>query len=107
MLPSNLLSVWKRKGTIQPRFARASADNLIVAKTIIETYTHGVGKKKYALKSIGEELEDKGYDFHLVRGLSLLLDRRSIFKCANQTNPPELRRKLFRDPQQITTNAKL
>jgi predicted nuclease of restriction endonuclease-like RecB superfamily len=99
MLPTNLLSVWKRKGTIQPRFARASADNLIVAKTLIETYTHGVGKKKYALKSIGEELEDKGYDFHLVRGLSLLLDRRSIFKCANQTNPPELRRKLFRETE--------
>jgi uncharacterized protein len=95
MLPSNLLSVWKRKGTIQPRFAQASADNLIVAKTIIETYTHGVGKKKSALKSIGEELEDKGYDFHLVRGLSLLLDRRSIFKCTSQTSPPELRRKLF------------
>jgi predicted nuclease of restriction endonuclease-like RecB superfamily len=97
MLPSNLLSVWKRKGTIQPRFAQASADNMIVAKTIIETYTHGVGKKKSALKSISEELEDKGYDFHLVRGLSLLLDRRSIFKCTSQTSPPELRRKLFRE----------
>ncbi len=97
MLPSNLLSVWKRKGTIQPRFIRASADNLIVVKTLIETYTQGVGKKKSALKRIGEELEDKGYDFHLVRGLSLLLDRRSIFKCTSQTNPLELRRKLFRE----------
>ena len=97
MLPSNLLSVWKRKGTIQPRFARQSAENLIVAKTLIEAYTEGVGKKKYSLKSTGEELEDKGYDFHLVRGLSLLLDRRSVFKCASQTNPLELRRKLFQE----------
>jgi predicted nuclease of restriction endonuclease-like RecB superfamily len=97
MLPSNLLSVWKRKGTIQPSFARASADNLVVAKTLIETYTQGVGKKKSALKSVGEELEDEGYDFHLVRGLSLLLDRRSIFKCTSQTNPLELRRKLFQE----------
>jgi predicted nuclease of restriction endonuclease-like RecB superfamily len=97
MLPSNLLSVWKRKGVIQPRFAQPSADKLIVAKTIIETYTKGVGKKKYALKSVGEELEDKGCDFHLVRGLSLLLDRRSIFKCTSQTKPPELRRKLFQE----------
>ena len=107
MLPSNLLSVWKRKGVIQPRFARPSADNL-VAKTIIETYTQGVGKKKSALKSVGEELEDKGYDFHLVRGLSLLLDRRSIFKCTSQTNPPELRRKLFQETAKTgpVTNSK-
>jgi predicted nuclease of restriction endonuclease-like RecB superfamily len=97
MLPSNLLSVWKRKGTIQPRFAQPSADNLIVARTLIETYVQGVGQKKSALRSVGEELEDKGYDFHLVRGLSLLLDRRSIFKCTSQTNPLELRRKLFRE----------
>jgi predicted nuclease of restriction endonuclease-like RecB superfamily len=68
-----------------------------VAKTLIETYTQGVGKKKSALKSVGEELEDKGYDFHLVRGLSLLLDRRSIFKCTSQTNPLELRRRLFQE----------
>jgi predicted nuclease of restriction endonuclease-like RecB superfamily len=101
MLPNNLLTVWKRKGTIQPRFARASADNLIVAKTLIETYTQGIGKKKSALKSVGEELEDKGYDFHLVRGLSLLLDRRSIFKCTSQTNPLELRRKLFQEKRKI------
>jgi len=108
MLPSNLLSVWKRKGTIQPRFARASADNLIVAKTLIETYTQSVGKKKSALKRVGEELEDKGYDFHLVRGLSLLLDRRSTFKCTSQTNPPELRRKLFRETEKTgpATNPK-
>jgi predicted nuclease of restriction endonuclease-like RecB superfamily len=97
MLPSNLLSVWKRKGTIQPRFAQASADNLTVAKTLIETYTQGVGKKKSALKSVAEELEDKGYDFHLVRAMSLLLDRRSTFKCTSQTSPLELRRKLFRE----------
>jgi predicted nuclease of restriction endonuclease-like RecB superfamily len=97
MLPSNLLSVWKRKGVIQPRFARPSADNLIVALTIIEAYTQGVGKKKSALKSVGEELEDKGYDFHLVRGLSLLLDRRSLFKCTSQINPLELRLRLFQE----------
>ncbi len=108
MLPSNLLSVWKRKGTIQPRFAQASADNLIVAKVLIETYTQGVAKKKATLKSVGEELEDKGYDFHLVRGLSLLLDRRSIFKCTSQTNPLELRRKLFQETRKTgpATNPK-
>jgi len=101
MLPSSLLTVWRRKGNIQPRFARASADNLLVAKTLIEIYLQGAGEKKSALKSTGEELEDKGYDFHLVRGLSLLLDRRSIFKCTSQANPLELRRRLFQETGKI------
>ena len=97
MLPSNLLSVWKRKDTIQPRFAGASADNLLVAKTLIDTYEQSVGKKKITLKIVREELEDKGYDFHFVRGLSVLLDRRCIFKCTSKIDPPKLRRKLFQE----------
>lgn len=95
MLPSNLLTVWKRKGTIQPRYAKPSTDNLQVANTLIEAYKHSVGKKKSTLKKIADDLEDKGYDYHLVRGLSLLLDRKSVFKCTSQTDPPELRRKIF------------
>jgi predicted nuclease of restriction endonuclease-like RecB superfamily len=95
MLPSNLLTVWKRKGTIQPRYAKPSTKNLQVAKTLIEAYKHGIGKKKSTLKKIADDLEDEGYDYHLVRGLSLLLDRRSVFKCTSQTDPPELRRKIF------------
>jgi predicted nuclease of restriction endonuclease-like RecB superfamily len=95
VLPSNLLTVWKRKGSIQPRYARPSTKNLQVAKTLIEAYQHGVGKKKSALKKIADDLEDEGYDYHLVRGLSLLLDRRSVFKCTSQADPPELRRKIF------------
>jgi predicted nuclease of restriction endonuclease-like RecB superfamily len=97
MLPSNLLAVWKRKGTIQPRFARGSANDLIVAKTLIDAYKLSVGKKKITLKKVGEELEDEGYDFHLVRGLSLLLDRKGAFECASETEPVELRRRLFRE----------
>ena len=95
MLPSNLLAVWKRKGTIQPRYAKPSTDNLQVANTLIEAYKHSVGKKKNTLKKTADDLEDEGYDYHLVRGLTLLLDRRSIFKCTSQTDPAELRRKIF------------
>jgi len=95
MLPSNLLTAWKRKGAIQPRYTKPSTKNLQVANTLIEAYKHGLGKKKSTLKKIAEDLEDQGYDYHLVRGLSLLLDRRSVFKYTSQANPPELRRKLF------------
>ena len=97
MLPSNLLSVWKRRENIQPRFAASSADNLKVAKTLIETYKQSTGKKKSTLKKAGEKLEDAGYDFHFVRSLSLLLERRSRFKCSSQTDPKELRRKIFQE----------
>jgi predicted nuclease of restriction endonuclease-like RecB superfamily len=95
VLPSNLLTVWKRKGTIQPRYAKPSTDNLRIANTLIEAYKYSLGKKKSALKKIAEQLEDEGNDYHLVRGLSLLLDRKSIFRCTSQTDPLELRRQLF------------
>ena len=95
MLPSNLLSVWRRKGTIQPRYAKPSTENLQVANKLIEVYKHSVGKKKSILKKVADDLEDKGYDYHLVRALSLLLDRRSVFKCTSQADPAALRQKLF------------
>jgi predicted nuclease of restriction endonuclease-like RecB superfamily len=95
MLPSNLLTVWKRKGIIQPRYAKPTTENLQVANTLIEAYKQSVGKKKSALKKVADDLEDEGYDYHLVRGLSLLLDRKSVFKCTSQTDPPELRRTIF------------
>jgi predicted nuclease of restriction endonuclease-like RecB superfamily len=95
MLPSNLLTVWKRKGTIQPRYAKPSTENLQVARNLIEVYQHSIGKKKSTLKKVADDLEDEGYDYHLVRGLSLLLDRRSVFKCTSQADPPYLRQKIF------------
>jgi predicted nuclease of restriction endonuclease-like RecB superfamily len=95
LLPSNLLTVWRRKGTIQPRYAKPSTENLQVANKLIEAYKHGVSKKKSTLKKVADTLEDEGYDYHLVRGLSILLDRRSFFKCTSQTDPEVLRQKIF------------
>ena len=95
MLPSNLLTVWKRKGIIQPRFARSTKENLQVASNLIDLYKHGVGKKKWVLKKVADELETEGYDYRFVRGLLLLLDRKSVFRCHSPTDPQELRRKLF------------
>jgi predicted nuclease of restriction endonuclease-like RecB superfamily len=87
--------VWRRKGTIQPRYAKPSTENLQVANKLIEAYKHGVSKKKSTLKKVADTLEDEGYDYHLVRGLSILLDRRSFFKCTSQTDPEVLRQKIF------------
>ena len=95
MLPSNLLRVWKRKGKIQPRYAKPSTENLRVINKLIDAYKHSFGKKKSTLKRVSDDLEDEGYDYRLVRGLSLLLDRRSVFKCISQVDPLDLRQKIF------------
>jgi predicted nuclease of restriction endonuclease-like RecB superfamily len=95
VLPSNLLMVWKRKGNIQPRYATQTSDALLVSKRLIDAYRRGVGEKKGTLRSVADALEDEGYDYRLVRGLSLLLDRRGVFKCVSQLDPPTLRRKIF------------
>jgi hypothetical protein len=95
MLPSDLLVVWKRKGVIWPRYAKLSDDNFGVANALIEAYKRHVGEKKSVLKEFVSELEDKGYEYRFVRGLSFLLDKRSVFKCDCQVNPVDVRRRVF------------
>jgi predicted nuclease of restriction endonuclease-like RecB superfamily len=95
VLPSNLLIVWKRKGLIQPRFAKPTVENLKVAGKLIDLFRNGAGKKKRALKQVADELEVEGFDYRFVRALFLLLDRRSVFGCHSPMDPQELRRKIF------------
>ncbi len=97
MLPSELLAVWKRKGDVWPRYARATEDTLDVATGLIKAYRDHVGEKKSVLKAFAAELEDEGYDYRFVRGAAYLLDRRSRFKCNDQINPVELRRRIFQE----------
>ncbi len=101
MLPSNLLSVWKRKGEIQPRYAKSSSSNDKAANFLIEAYKSHIGEKKKVLKSLVGELEDKGYEYRFVRALSLLLDRKSTFICQCKVDPVDLRRKIFQATEQF------
>jgi uncharacterized protein len=70
-------------------------ENLQVANKLIEAYKHCIGKKKKTLKKVADTLEDEGYNYHLIRGVSLLLDRRSVFKCSSQADPSAVRQKIF------------
>ena len=101
MLPSNLLSVWKRKGEILPRYAKSSSSNDEAVTLLIEAYKVHIGEKKKVLKAIVAELEDKGYEYRFVRALSLLLDRKSIFICKSKADPVDLRRKIFQTTEQF------
>ena len=95
MLPSNLLTVWKRKGVIMPRYAKFDTESLYLADVLIEAYKNGLGKRKKALRKIAEGLEDSGQEYHFVRGLAFLLDRRSLFKGNTETVSLEIRRRIF------------
>jgi predicted nuclease of restriction endonuclease-like RecB superfamily len=109
VLPSNLLLVWKRKGEIQPRYAKSSSSNNEAANFLIEAYKSHIGEKKKVLKSLVAELEDKGYEYRFVRALSLLLDRKSTFICQCKVDPVDLRRKIFQATEQFglpTTSEK-
>ncbi|MGA2309878.1 MAG: DUF790 family protein [Candidatus Bathyarchaeia archaeon] len=101
MLPSELLAVWKRKGDIWPRYARATEDSLEVANSLINAYKDHVGEKKSVLKAFASELEDKGYEYRFVRGLAYLLDRKGTFKCNEGINPVELRRRIFQATEEL------
>jgi hypothetical protein len=101
VLPSELLAVWKRKGNIWPRYARATADSLEVANSLIKAYKDHVGQKKGVLKAFASQLEDEGYEYRFVRGLAHILDRKSTFKCNDKINPVELRRRLFQATEEL------
>ena len=109
MLPTDLLLVWKRKGTILPRYAKPSSSNDEAANFLIAAYQNHIGEKKKVLKALVAELEDKGYEYRFVRALSLLLDRRSTFVCHCKVDPVDLRRKIFQITEQFgvpTTSEK-
>ena len=95
MLPNSLLVVWKRKGEIQPRYAKLSSENLEVANRLIEAYKCHIGEKKKSLATFVADLENQGYEYRFVRALTLLLDRKGVFTCVSKIDPSDLRKKIF------------
>jgi predicted nuclease of restriction endonuclease-like RecB superfamily len=93
ILPSNLLVVWKRQGKIYPRYIKKTKNNIEIALNLIEVYKKSVGKKKQIIRDRINEFEEHNYRF--IRGLSILLDRRSIYKCNSVFEPNKLRYEVF------------
>ncbi len=87
--------VWKRKGEIQPRYAKLSSENLEVANRLIEAYKGHVGEKKKILSALVADLENQGYEYRFVRALALLLDRKGVFTCNSKIDPSDLRKRIF------------
>jgi predicted nuclease of restriction endonuclease-like RecB superfamily len=101
LLPSELLAVRKRRGVIWPRYARLSDGNLEVANSLIKVYQSHLCEKKSVVKKAINEIEEKGYDYRFIRGLSFLLDRRSRFKYNDQINAIALRRKIYHTTEKL------
>jgi predicted nuclease of restriction endonuclease-like RecB superfamily len=99
LLPSNLLRARISRGKIRPLFVGIEPATRSLAERVVHAYSDGVGRKKGELSERLREVENQGYDFKLVRGLSALLERRCTFEAESEggLNPVEARRAVFRE----------
>jgi uncharacterized protein len=95
MLPSDLLRARISRDRIRPIYVPIDRDNLALAEKLSETYLAGIGKRKGAVLDRVREIEEEGYDFKLVRGLSTLLERRATFEVEGEIDPVGARNKVF------------
>ena len=105
MLPSNLLRAKISRGRIRPLFVGLDSDGLALAERITGIYRDGVGRRKGELLERLKEVENEGNDFKLVRGLSTLLERRSIFEAESALNPAEARRAVFKEASRMRASS--
>jgi len=96
LLPSSLLITRRRGDKIRPVYAQLNQRNLEIARLLIQTYGGYLGKKKGELNEVVNGLEDLGYDYRYVRGLSTLLDRRCQLEPKATMNPVKARRHVFK-----------
>jgi hypothetical protein len=97
MLPSNLLRAKVSRGRIRPIYASLDLDTLALAERITGEFRCGIGKRKGELLERLKEVEDEGYDFKLIRGMSTLLERRCTFQVESALNPREARTAVFEE----------
>ena len=95
MLPAELLRTRLHKGEVRPAFISKQDEYLKLAANIIGIFTSCLGKKKACVKQNITELEEDIFDYKLVRGLSLLLERRSVFEVNAAIEPARARSIVF------------
>jgi len=110
MLPSILLRVRTRKGTIFPLFCNGEKEDIQLAEELIEQFDQSIQQqeKKKSLEKRIATVEGQYDDYKLVRGLSTLLDRRcqyGIFDNGNaghMADPVSIRKALFEESSRIS-----
>ncbi|MDQ5869790.1 MAG: DUF790 family protein [Thermoproteota archaeon] len=109
MLPSLLLRVRTRKGTIFPLFCTEEKGDLQLAEELIRQFDQSIQhhEKKKSLEKRIATVEGQYDDYKLVRGLSTLLERRcqfSIFdngSAGDMADPVSVRKALFEESSRI------
>lgn len=109
MLPSLLLRVRTRKGTIFPLFCTEEKGDLQLAEELIGQFDQSIQhhEKKKSLEKRIATVEGQYDDYKLVRGLSTLLERRcqfSIFdngSAGDMADPVSVRKALFEESTRI------
>ena len=96
MLPSELLVARIYGNKIVPRFARMSRENLGLAAEMINIFKTSIGRKRGEILDLVSEFEE-GVNYRFVRGLRILLERRSVFEVKSRLNPVEVRRFVFEE----------
>ena len=106
MLPHDLLRTQISQGKIKPLFCspqNKKFDEYHLAKRLVDIFEDRftTKKPKKILLNHVRQLESE-YDYKLVRGLSLLLERRSIFEnIKNNVEPASIRQQLFEESSAV------
>ncbi|MEM3185505.1 MAG: DUF790 family protein [Conexivisphaerales archaeon] len=106
MLPSELLRVRFRRGEIRPAYLDHGDEYIKLAGNIIAIFSESIGKKKLHLNKRLQELEEELFDYKLVRGLSILLERRSVFKINANLQPEIARAAVFQEASKLGFNRR-
>lgn len=104
MLPSEHLRVRRRGEVLRPIFL---GDETSLAKTLIAVYIDHVGRRRGELLEAVSDCEELGYDYRLVRGLSSVLDARTLFAVDSAVPPLTARSEVFKEAgaRVVTTEA--
>ncbi len=105
MLPSNLLIARSRGDKIRPVYVPIDEDQLKLAANLVEVYEAHVGKRKGELTKCLQTFEEIGFDYRLVRGLCVLLDRCATFVPYNNVDPRLARREVFKEANRYSLIA--
>ena len=109
MLPSLLLRVRIRKGTIFPLFCTGEKGDIQLAEELIRQFDQSIQhqEKKKSLEKRIATVEGQYDDYKLVRGLSTLLDRRCQYRifdngsAGGMADPVSVRKALFAESSRI------
>ncbi len=97
MFPSALLLARARKDGVRPVFL--GEPMLPQAEAVLRLYRDGIGRSRRELETRVRELESKVDRYKVIRGLALLVERRSTFTPREGPRPADLRRLLFDETQ--------